>query len=563
VSALALLALAAAHLAGGEEDARIAYRLAYDADARAPAWTVAIDGRGFAGVSALVLELEDWGEWLRLDGYYLRALASDPPLVRREQRDEWDLARPEGWDGAFTVRYDLALAELGSPARELFDGLPYRARTYACGVSANTLMQVSWSGGPARAVRTLALDLPAGWTAVTGWGGTQSGDAAISIPENARNTLLSFGEPRAAARAACAGFALEITQWGGERDVTAELAEFARRFLETCTQALGSPPADVLRLVVTEPGQGGTRLDGAIVLGVPEGLGPEHPYTQHFVAHELFHEWLGGRVVSAEGERLAWFWEGFTEYLSLRHLVRAGLAPPAWLAERLREHEAELVRLDLIGAAAFADPEVNWRDPAREPLAYKGSALTAFALDVALRARGEPGLDALVRDLLAAEGGRYTLASLRAWLVARDLAGFWDAHVAAPFASTLAADLVAAGFVAHETPQPLAYVGVRLDQDGPFGTVVAVDPDGPSAGKVQVGDVVSGLTPTREHVAGAEAAAPEYPFGLAYYEADAAEVRVDVERGGERVEVFVAPRRIDGPPRTEYEPGPALAEFFE
>jgi hypothetical protein len=562
VSALGLVApaLLATPLAG-EPDGRIEYRL--DARSRTSSWRVSIEGSGFAGATRIDLELEDWGEWLRLDDYYLRVLECEPALRRGARRNEWYLAPEPGWDGRFSVRYELAVVDLGSPARAAFGALPYRAEHYARAVSANTLMDVSWEEGPERAERTLALDVPPDWTVVTGWGGTPVPAAGIALPEGESNTLLSFGRPRASARLESDGLVLEVTQWGGETDVAAPLADFARTFLEECSTTLRTPPSRSMRLVMTEPGHGGTHLDGVIELGVPGGLDPVRDAgTLHFVAHELFHEWLGGKLRAEEGERMAWFWEGFTEYLSLWHLARAELVPRDWFATRLLELEGVLVERGLFGTASLADPAVDWRDPAREPLAYQGSALTAFALDVALRAEDEPGLVALVRDLLAREGGRYSLDVLRDWVAARGLAGFWDERFAAPVTSTLGSDLAAAGFVTRAVPQAVAYVGVRLDRDGPFGTVVAVDPEGPSAGKVAVGDVVSGLAGTRVAVPGAEAAAPEYPFGLAHYDPEAAEVRIDVERGSEHLQIHVSPRRIPGPPATVFDVGPELAEFF-
>ena len=131
---------------------------------------------------------------------------------------------------------------------------------------------------------------------------------------------------------------------------------------------------------------GGTRTDGAIAVGCPAGLqGDAHAYTLHFLAHELFHDWLGGQLQSTEGERLAWFWEGFTEYASLWQLAQQGAVSRAWFAQRVLDWEADLAGNENWGELAFADPDVDWRDGVIEPLAYKGSALLAFELDVTLR----------------------------------------------------------------------------------------------------------------------------------------------------------------------------------
>jgi len=545
------------------EAPRVAYRLSYDPSERDPVWRVELCASGLAHASGLWLELENWGEWLRLDGYYLRALRSDPPLQRREEHNRFDVEAPAEWDGELRLSYELALAELGSPARESFGLLPYRAPSYAFGFAANVLLSLRWEDRPAELERWIEIVGPTGWTIATGFGPPARGRLAARIEARIENTVISLGEPVASASDARGAAPIDVVQWGGERDVAAPLLAFARAYLDGCTRALGVPPSGALRLIVTEPGAGGTRTDGAIAVGCPDGFdGDANAYTLHFLAHELFHDWLGGRLKSSEGERLCWFWEGFTEYLSLWHLTSAGLVSRAWFAQRLGDCLQTLEENDHWGKLAFADPEVDWRDPSIEPLAYQGSALLAFALDVALRQTGKPGLDELVRGLLSGEGGRYSRDSIRAWLVAQGFEAFWQKRFASPGRLSPRADLIAVGYQEALEPAPLAYVGLRLDRDGPFGTVVAVDAAGPSAGLVFVGDRVSGLTPTHEPTSGAEAAAPDFPFGLAYYEPEAEEVRVDLERADGHHQVWVRPRRIPGPPRAMLVPGPALDAFF-
>lgn len=548
--------------AGSSGGAAVAYRLQYDPRATAPLWRVELEAHGLAGASELVLELADWGEWLRLDDYYWRGVETDPPLARGERRNELVLRPSEGWDGTLRVSYELPVVELASRARESFGLLPFRAASYTLGYSDNTLAGLSGEGLPEGLERTVEIVGPEGWTIASGYAPPARGRLRARLEPGFGNTAIAIGRPVDEARAAVGDVAVHVVQLGGPAGRAEPLAQLAGRYLRACTRSLGAPPPRPITLIASEPGFGGTRLDGAIVVGCPSGFDPEQDaYTLHFLAHELFHDWLGGTLESAEGERMAWFWEGFTEYLSLWHLAREGIVSRAWFATRLLDYPADLAGNEHWGALAFADPSVDWRDPAIEPLAYQGSALLAFALDVELRRRGRTGLCELLRALLARDGGRYTLESIRSWLVDEGLEDFWAASFAGARRIDPVPDLVAVGFEPVDEPRSLAYVGLRLDQDGPFGTVVAVDPDGPSAGLVRVGDRVSGLTPTREAIEGAEQHAREYPFGVAYYQL-AGQVRVDVERGGEHVELWVPPRAVDGPPRTVYRPGPGLDAFF-
>lgn len=551
------------HPAGASAGPRIDYRLSYDPSAGDPVWRVELNASGLQGAEGLALELENWGEWLRLDDYYLRRLVSEPPLRRREQRNVVEVVTPAGWDGELRVSYELPLVELGSDARESFGLLPYRAPSYAFGFAANTLFQVTWNDRPEAVERTLELLAPPDWTIASGFGAPALGRLQTRLPPHVGNMVISMGIPVAVA-SVTGVVPIEVVQWGGSAPVAERLHDFARVYLASCTRSLGVPPADPVRLIVTEPGHGGTRVDGAIAVGCPGGAdGAWSPYTLHFLAHELFHDWLGGRLRSAEeGESMCWFWEGFTEYLSLWHLAQTGLVSREWFAARLFDYEEELRSNEHWGRVAFADPEVAWRDPAVEPLAYKGSALLAFALDAELWRAGKGGVAALPRALLERDGGRYTRTSIQRWLGEQDLEAFWRDHFAAPRREAPRPDLLALGYEERSEPRLLAYVGLRLDRDGPFGTVVAVDSSGPSAGLVSVGDRVSGLTPTREPIEGAESAAPDFPFGLAYYEPEAEVVRVDLERGSDHHQVWVRPRQLDGPPRSVLVPGPELDNFF-
>ncbi len=308
--------------------------------------------------------------------------------------------------------------------------------------------------------------------------------------------MISFGRPRAVATSGQGAIPVEIAQWGGAHDVTPDLLRFAETYLAACTASTGYPPTGPVRLMVTEPGFGGTRTDGAIAIGCPAGFDADRDAgTLHFLAHELFHDWLGGRLKPAtEGETLCWFWEGFTEYLSLWQLEQAHLVSQAWFGERLELHETLASRAEGRDEHAYADASVTWRDSAIEPLAYQGSALLALSLDVALRKNGGPGLMTMIHDLGQLPGGRYALADLRGWLEGHGLSDFWRERFEKPAPHTLHEDLLAIGVVERDAVEPLTYLGVQLDAPGPFGLVVAIDPDGPAADIVRLGDRVQGLT---------------------------------------------------------------------
>jgi predicted metalloprotease with PDZ domain len=295
---------------------------------------------------------------------------------------------------------------------------------------------------------TFRIGAPEGWTVATGLAGVSGNVQEGKFPEGYENGVISMGRPVAVALQEDSKLPIEVVQWGGSPGPALPVRDFARAYVAQCIAATGTPPRQPIRLLITEPHSGGTRSDGSIAIACPDpASGPLKAGTLHFVAHELFHDWLGGQLRPVDGgERLAWFWEGFTDYLSLWLLVRAGLVEPETFAARMQDYDDTIAGNEHRKTVSYTDPQVNWRDPAIEPLAYKGSALLAFSLDVALRRAGHPGLMELVRALLARSDGRYDLDVLKAWIVGHGLETFWNERLAAPGVPDLAADFESAGF---------------------------------------------------------------------------------------------------------------------
>jgi predicted metalloprotease with PDZ domain len=528
------------------------YRLVVRPDAPSRRWEVEVTAAGLDPAHPeVILELSDWGEWTEIDAYYLPWIALDaPPDARFERlegtRNAWRVTAPPIWDGRLRVRYAVALCELGAAARERWGLGPYRAPTYVFGFSANTLVRVAQTDAGAQPERRITIEAPADWTVATGFGGVTRGTQTSAIPATHENSVISLGVPRATLSQDFAGGRIEVAQWGGERDVARELVDFARPLAEAATGVMGIGPTGPLRLFVTEPGMGGTRTDGSIAIGCPASLdGRKDPYTLHFLAHEIFHDWLGGRLRPAlPGETLAWFWEGFTEYASLWLLAHTGEVPREWFAERLVDHDQAARATALWGQVAFADTTAPRRGGEHEILTYSGSALVAFAVDVELRRRGERGLFALLADLAARDGGRYGLDSLERWFVEHAAADLWQSHFACAIRVDLAELLVEAGFVQGEIDAPLTYLGIQDDE----GVVRAIDPEGPAAaGGLQLGDRIFGRYPTRgvEPEISAEVTTA-YRFGLTGFEPGANDAYLDVLRGDRELQVPIVPRLVPG-----------------
>jgi hypothetical protein len=417
---------------------------------------------------------------------------------------------------------------------------PWWKDGYAHGFSTNTLARVRQGGRPVDAERRIELQAPDGLSVATGWKGLATGRQVVTLGSEVDNAAIFFGKPTGArAEGRC-----EVVQFGGAGDVTADVLAAVRKLVAAYGRTTGTPFDGPVRVFLADTGGGGVRVDHALVVGYS---GTDVPALLPTLAHELFHHWVGGMLRVEDG--MTWFLEGFTDYLSLWHLVHAGLVEPSWFADRLRQVEALARRSDAWGRVAFADPGIAWRDGdgPLETMAYRGGALLAFALDAELRRDGGRGLPALVGDLLRDPQRTADLARLRARLEERGLEGFYREFVEGRARPDLAQGLRAAGFASSPRAVPLTYAGLATEGDGVFARVRAVDPEGPAAkAGIRVGDRVTGFWPSRDpRPQVSPGFRTEYPYGLDLF-APGEMIYFGVDRSGEALQIDLAPRVVEG-----------------
>ena len=540
--------------------------LTYDANGSPPRWNVELEVAGLADAEGEVaLELPDWGEWTDVDSYVLQGLESDPPLVPDEDEPHWFVVeRPDRWNGKLRASYSLLTTRVHSRAQQAKGLLPWRSETYTHGFSSNTLMMPRVDRATLEVERTLHVRAPKRWTVITGWGGVAKGEQRIDVPAGGHNTVIAMGAPVGVRGEVRDGLRFDLVQFGGEADYTAELHATLERIAQDVAATSGQV-LDEFRVVVTEPGFGGTRVEGAISVGASPSFlaGGADPYTLHFLAHELFHDWQPGDRDPGNGA-MQWFFEGFTDYFALWHLVRVGAVDRGFFARRLLDIESEVSRHAEWETVSFGDESVRWRGCPNEDVAYKGGALFAFQIDVALREAGEPGLTALLRDFLA--GGGFDHAWFRGWLDAHGLAELRARSFDGVERVDVAAALEAIGYARSDEEVHLTYFGIETTAPEEGRVVESIDPDGPSADRgLQVGDRIFGYYPTRsESVRVRPDLETPYRFGLTLFEPTISGWYVDVLRDGEELQIELEPWLSPGGLRAGIGPGPdgATDAFF-
>ncbi len=530
-----------------------------------PVWKISISGKGFAGLDKpLRLRLENWGEWQDVDDYYLRELTAKPAIRRDTSKaGEFLLDVPTGWDGAFEVSYTIPIARVGSAINKRLHLLPSWNEYAAGGYSVNTLMHVDAGD---RAIRRIAQIVPPkGLFVASGWGGLSRGEqkAPILGPANEMdNTPILIGMPSRQHIEKHDGVAYEAVQFGPGNDLTADALQVAKAVVSLYERHSGYSSKQPVRIFfVAKPG-GATGLRSAFISTYDPDDKWLTPAFKHLMAHELFHRWLGADFVRAN-EAIAWFHEGFTDYLSLWHCAAAGVIDYDYFSSRMSAIDAEARRASAYRKVSFAQEGVRWRSGSNEELAYRGGAVLAFLIDVELRKQGRPGLMQMIADLGAQKSAEpVTLSRIRAWMEEHGLGSIYKTHVESKGLPPIGDLLAVAGFSPKEVPVELTYFGIREEN----GWIVELDPEGPAAkAGFRVGDQFIGRYPgyRSERVSVSEQVTTKFRYALEIIEPGIAGTSLDVKRGKEELTIRVQPSLIQGGLASRYEADvPKLKKFF-
>ncbi len=568
----ALLALAMGDPQGATaSDAALSYQLSFDPASDPPRWLVSLDARGLdPSEKDVAFVLNDWGEWSEVAEQYLLSYAGSPDLVRAPGTGSiFKFEPPSDWQGDLHFEYELALLEGGSELHSKHALLPHISEGYAFGYSNNTLARLQVAGQPSGLSCTIQLSAPQSWEVVTGWNGqTAQGQTISFCPED--TALLAFGQEVIHESRRVGEQVHEFHQFGGGVDLSEEVLSVQTALLPIYEKAWSTPLAKTSRVFLVKHHLGGTRMDHGVVVG----FGPDHPerfirspYILHLLAHEFFHEWLGGKLLR-EDASLVWFGEGFTEYLSLFYSAKAQLVSESWFVDRMVELAQEAAYNSSLGRLAFGDAQVNWRDAdgPNETMAYKGGALLAFAMDTELRKAGQPGLMSFMNSLYASSGGRYSLDNIRAEIERLELQEFYERYILGTEIPNLEEAFTVAGVPMVPVDCQLTYFGMRTDGVGEQQVVAELDPKGPAlrAG-ARVGDrILSHSGGHRRGVQLKDSVTTPFDYGLSSLDPDEVVCTLQIERAGEPLELSIAPALIEGGTYAsfEYEPG-GMDDFFQ
>jgi predicted metalloprotease with PDZ domain len=126
----------------------------------------------------------------------------------------------------------------------------------------------------------------------------------------------------------------------------------------------------------------------------------------HILPHELMHEWIGIKIRPSEQAndmRMAWFTEGFTEYLSIKAQLRYQLIDSSTYADQINRYCFTPLWNSPYSTApnALITKEFFTSEQVRD-LAYARGSTIAWHLDQRIieRSKGQRGLEDVLRDCL-------------------------------------------------------------------------------------------------------------------------------------------------------------------
>jgi predicted metalloprotease with PDZ domain len=258
--------------------------------------------------------------------------------------------------------------------------------------------------------------LPKGWHVTSPWP-IHGAVATARDPGNLARNVFVMGEtaPRRAVRS---GVDIQWLMSEDTRSIGAKVDAMMPALFTAYAEYFGGVAVDRFTAVMF----GDTMTDGgafedsfAMRIASPLSAADE-PVWAHTLGHEVLHLWNGaGGITGSDPARTYWFTEGFTDYLTIKQMWRAGLIDEETLKRRL----AGVLRRYEVGKAmvpgvklveAGANKFQNWA------LVYGGGAVIAMLMDAELSQDDPDALRNAMRDLFARRGESFDHETLMARL---------------------------------------------------------------------------------------------------------------------------------------------------
>ncbi|WP_417479149.1 hypothetical protein [Maricaulis maris] len=441
------------------------------------------------GTTDIVLPSNWGGEgelWTALGALQGRSASSSEPL-RIEQGDDLARATIHHQPGeALALSYTITPDRTGEPQAALGDY--YRPYVEPDWVHLIGQTIFAFPASDTEFDVTVALSAPDGWTLASD---LEQGDLDI-------NTLLTSVTVAGDFRVledVVDGAAQRVAIRGGHAFTDTDMSQSVRAVLAANAAYWGTGAEPFLVTVLpleADPGVmsvGGTNLGDAFAFFATNNA--ESDILLRILVHEHVHTWIPGRVggsINGETEPAGyWFSEGFTDFLTQRAAVRAGL----WSAETAIASWNEALLEDFNSPVRDApnDAVISgfWTDPDFQRLPYHRGMIFAALVDHTIRSAtsGRLDLDDVLLDMQTdppSEPAPLSFAGRVLAITGVDIAPLVERHMINGEPISLPAETFGACGPVEMISEPVFVYGMtgQRNADDRY-EINTVDPDGPAA----------------------------------------------------------------------------------
>ncbi|WP_265570774.1 hypothetical protein [Sphingomicrobium nitratireducens] len=309
--------------------------------------------------------------------------------------------------GASAIRYeviadhDLADWNIGAPGKD--EVAAHFDTSYL--FAGHAFFLLDWD--MKRCAVEIHFDLPPDWHVTTPWREVD-GHYLVEDSWALGQNMFAMGRDRAE-QVDVGGLRLNWLMDSALAPVTGEVRDLLSILPERYTALWGASPGSKFSVFLMSD----TMSDGgafwnsfALRFAVPLSEADRISW-RHTLGHEVMHLWNGlGKAKGENVPELEWVNEGFTDYLTLREMSRAGLIDPDMTEQRL----ANIVRRYMLAGrltpgvtlkSSGADKGANWH------AVYGGGAMVALLLDAELSREDDEAFARMLRALSSQQGEGY------------------------------------------------------------------------------------------------------------------------------------------------------------
>ena len=273
------------------------------------------------------------------------------------------------------------------------------------------LADYSWPDCPGR----IEFNLPEGWRVTSPWGREGKGFVGETWERVTHNGFALGQDP--AESSLIGDISIQWVVADALEPIKPRINDIITRLLPVYIDYFGGASvSNYATFFFTDKMSDGGAFRDSFAMRIATPLTSTEEITwSHTLGHELLHTWIGSNGITSSSledfDHTYWFLEGFTDYLTVKLMVQAGLISHAQYERRLagmieRYRVGQQISPGLTLKVAGEDKGANWE------LIYGGGAVMAWLLDAEMARENPEGMRPMMRTLFKQSDRPYNFERL-------------------------------------------------------------------------------------------------------------------------------------------------------